>query len=245
MSAGVRNMGHANDGSASTWPGHLELINIVVQHGYDTALIVEDDVDWDVAIRDQMRRISDAVRNSTNTSAHDLAPYGRGWDVLWIGHCGDYFEEVVDVPTFSDPSVIPQFRYRGWARAWAQLLPPNHRAIFQSKNPTCTTAYAISRLGARKVLRLAGDRPGQADNSLLRHGCKDGVLKCLTVFPEIMREYLLPTGQGYLAQVDLASDMMKLPGLELSDRLVGTADNIVDSSRRLLARMRKTPASNP
>ena len=55
----------------------------------DTAMIIEDDVDWDVAIKEQMPLISDAVANFSRVDLNNPAPYGRSWDVLWLGHCGE------------------------------------------------------------------------------------------------------------------------------------------------------------
>ena len=52
----------------------------------DTAMIIEDDVDWDVAIKERLPLISDAVGNFSRVDPSDPAPYGRSWDILWLGH---------------------------------------------------------------------------------------------------------------------------------------------------------------
>ncbi|KAI1179123.1 glycosyltransferase family 25 protein [Nemania sp. FL0916] len=49
-------------GSSRAWLAHLDLLKYVVAAGYETALIVEDDVDWDVRVKEQMRLISSTVR---------------------------------------------------------------------------------------------------------------------------------------------------------------------------------------
>lgn len=86
--------------------------------GFETAFIVEDDVDFDVRIKTQMRLVSESVRaymrgasssspspplsslsSSTSSSSsssspdhghddHETTPFGTAWDVLWLGHCG-------------------------------------------------------------------------------------------------------------------------------------------------------------
>lgn len=43
-------------GSLLAWLGHLELLRSMVASGLVTALIVEDDVDWDVVVKSQMFR---------------------------------------------------------------------------------------------------------------------------------------------------------------------------------------------
>jgi hypothetical protein len=43
-------------GSTLAWLGHLEVLQNMVASGSATALILEDDVDWDIAIKSQMKR---------------------------------------------------------------------------------------------------------------------------------------------------------------------------------------------
>lgn len=78
-----------------------------------TALILEDDVDWDIRIKRQLADFAAAAhilgRNAPGTTHHDIrsegwatqyklrrlspleSPYGDHWDVLWLGHCGTRF----------------------------------------------------------------------------------------------------------------------------------------------------------
>jgi len=49
-------------GSAAAWLAHIDLLKYVISADLETAFIVEDDVDWDVRIKDQARLISDNVR---------------------------------------------------------------------------------------------------------------------------------------------------------------------------------------
>lgn len=78
-----------------------------------SALILEDDADWDVRLKQQLQIFSQAARAFTQplpdrdrpyadiTSQAEiplagipakihprLTPYGEAWDVLWLGHCG-------------------------------------------------------------------------------------------------------------------------------------------------------------
>lgn len=75
-------------GSAKAWMAHLDLLKFVIASGPETALIIEDDVDWDVEIKSQMRLVSDNIRNYMTTVPSDPTPFGTDWDVLWLGHCG-------------------------------------------------------------------------------------------------------------------------------------------------------------
>lgn len=87
---------------------HLDLLKFVIASGPETALIIEDDVDWDVEIKSQMRLVSDNIRDYMGTSPEDPTPFGTEWDVLWLGHCGalamnlDGSEMLVDPLLYAD-----------------------------------------------------------------------------------------------------------------------------------------------
>ena len=81
------------------------------------ALIMEDDVDWDIRLKSQLQVFAKAAQAFTQPSAarggktlaatHEMGdtslsdlpsglspsvtPYGDNWDVLWLGHCGTEF----------------------------------------------------------------------------------------------------------------------------------------------------------
>ncbi|MCJ1364751.1 hypothetical protein MMC16_003867 [Acarospora aff. strigata] len=116
---------HLNSGGIGSWRAHLNAILTVVQQNLSTALIFEDDVDWDVRIRSQLRDFAFTSQaliqplfsdpsiypdptypapNGDLTMPPDMnfdclpsvvapssSPYGDGWDVLWLGHCGARF----------------------------------------------------------------------------------------------------------------------------------------------------------
>lgn len=55
-------------GSARAWVAHLDLLKHVVASGLASALVVEDDVDFDVRVRAQMRGLADHVRAFASSS---------------------------------------------------------------------------------------------------------------------------------------------------------------------------------
>ena len=59
---------HPKQGAALAWLAHLDLVKYFIMSDYDTALILEDDVDWDVNIKEQTVRIAEAVRAYTNVT---------------------------------------------------------------------------------------------------------------------------------------------------------------------------------
>jgi hypothetical protein len=85
------------DGAAGCWRGHMDIIRKIVKEGISSALIVEDDGDWDVNIVRQMQEFSRATKellsagpqlNENQTAIG--SPYGENWDILWVGHCGGW-----------------------------------------------------------------------------------------------------------------------------------------------------------
>ncbi|KAH0844128.1 hypothetical protein FOPE_09081 [Fonsecaea pedrosoi] len=75
-------------GSARAWLAHLDMMKYIVASGLNSTFVIEDELDWNTAIHEQMKLVSDNVRNYTKTPASDPSPFGSAWDVLWQGHCG-------------------------------------------------------------------------------------------------------------------------------------------------------------
>ncbi|OJD33873.1 glycosyltransferase family 25 protein [Diplodia corticola] len=80
--------GILNEGSARAWLAHLQVMRAA--QNYSSALILEDDADWDVRVHRQAGWVAEAVRNLTvpRTETREW-PWGEDWDVLWLGHCGE------------------------------------------------------------------------------------------------------------------------------------------------------------
>lgn len=159
--------------------------NSIVQEGTATALIMEDDVDWDVRLKSQLQIIADGTRKlqSSSSASPPTSSYGDDWDLLWLGHCGEVFPEYLEEnlskpptpPGFlsistkytihPDPTVPPPSQVHGFQNYTAN---PYTRWVHITGAPICTFAYALSLEGARKVLfDLSVDHlVGPFDNAL-------------------------------------------------------------------------------
>lgn len=128
-----------------------------------TALIFEDDADWDVSLRSQLVQFARGSRYISNTSHAEIpsSPYGEDWDMLWIGHCGTSYHEgdhrrVFVIP--NDPTVEPPSHRHNVdqpdMRRWEEGPSGDNqtRIVFHSQGGVCTPAYGISQQGARKAL---------------------------------------------------------------------------------------------
>lgn len=122
-----------------------------------TALIMEDDIDWDVMIKSQMTEIA---RGSTflQRSNATHSPYGDDWWVLSTGHCGTYVDINRDQEQWviaDDPTAVPVGRrdlMNGPNTAPKELAGVNTRILFTLMGLVCTGSYGISLQGASRIL---------------------------------------------------------------------------------------------
>ncbi|KAI9799162.1 MAG: hypothetical protein M1833_004202 [Piccolia ochrophora] len=181
-------MGEANVGS---WRGHIDTIRSMLDNDISTALILEDDVDWDVRLKSQLINFARGARFIRNTpeSAPTLSPYGDDWDVLWLGHCGEHFP-ANDSRRFvisGDPSVPAyQNTYQPENDMQKESFPEHTRIVHTSDAPICTFAYAVSRRGAQKIMYAlsVAKLEGNFDNALAWF-CQAKTLgaRCVSVQP--------------------------------------------------------------
>lgn len=166
-----------------SWRGHMNAIRRIVEEDLESALIMEDDMDWDVRLRSQLEDVAKGSRTLLGSGSSPSSPYGDGWDVLWIGHCGEPFPEFLD-ENKDKPADHPGLQYMKTRYAIendATVPPPDRttgminfhaypytRFVHISAAPICTFAYALSQAGARKVLfDLSVDHlTGAFDNAL-------------------------------------------------------------------------------
>ncbi|KAK8065396.1 glycosyltransferase family 25 protein [Apiospora hydei] len=230
-------------GSAAAWLAHIDLLKYVLQSQLNSALIVEDDVDWDVHIKDQMSNIAEAVRQQTHAPHEQTNPYGSKWDILWIGHCGDTPMPNETVSLFPDPTVLEHKRYVGFAGTKSYLqehIPEGQRAVYRSQGAVCSYAYAVHKSGVRKVLDFVSTGLGQAYDTKLFYGCRSGMLNCVAVTPEVMVHFRPDSKFGQTSEA--ASDDGSIGGQEgggrpekvatsVAEKITGTTNNIRQSAR--------------
>ena len=80
-----------NDAQKGSWRGHLNAIQKVVAWNLSSALICEDDVDWDVRLKAQLadfsvasRKLSGGAMSESDAVRSSTSPYGQDWDLLWL-----------------------------------------------------------------------------------------------------------------------------------------------------------------
>jgi GR25 family glycosyltransferase involved in LPS biosynthesis len=219
-------------GSTLAWLGHLAVLQDMVSSGIETALILEDDVDFDVTIKSQMLKLSAAAQQFTNTS-QDTSPYGSAWDVLWLGHCGESWNRARSSLQYPDSSRVPQNRYRGWQETSFGAIRDDHRLVQWSSGPTCTYAYAVTLDGAKRILKLASKGRSTAFDIELSGLCVFGKLKCVTVMPPLFVQYVPAATNGeYVSEIERETKDGETPADDSQlDLAMGETQNIVKSAR--------------
>ena len=130
-----------------------------------SALIMEDDVDWDVMLKAQMTELARGTRYLQGAVSSPHSPYGDDWWLISTGHCGisiktgeDQAHWVID----DDPTVVP-WKHRQLFRHPDTrphgLGGANTRLMFGLKGFICTASYAMSIKGALRVLYDQGILP--------------------------------------------------------------------------------------
>jgi hypothetical protein len=121
-----------------SWRGHMNAIRQIIEDDLSSALILEDDVDWDINIATQLQQFSKAssallasYRNDRAAGGADrsilldrASSYAAVWDLLWLGHCGGWapppdarrYAEIISQDATVPPSVDIYDMLQGVAR---------------------------------------------------------------------------------------------------------------------------------
>lgn len=185
-------------GVLGCWRAHMNMLRDLVERQVSSALIFEDDADWDVALKAQLFQLGRGSRWVLNQSetATLHSPYGDGWDVLWIGTCEANINQqnvrrfVIDNDLTAGDS----------SKFYAHNEPVRHspslrfqtRVVFSMWDGYCTTAYAVSLSGAKKILYHLGLQPVDAPIDLgMSSMCeeKKSGFSCIAPYPPLIGTY--------------------------------------------------------
>ncbi|GAB7362866.1 hypothetical protein MBLNU230_g3168t1 [Neophaeotheca triangularis] len=164
-------------GSVKAWLSHHLVLRAFLESGLETALIFEDDVDWDIRLRTLSIPLAQKAARSLATTSHllDKSKYPWGtptidWDLLYLGHCGDYLNPLAEgvgvghhhpnnltsIPhaLFPDPSLPDRTDLHPFTASLLTALdvPPHNRVLHKSRFPLCSFGYAITRRTAQALL---------------------------------------------------------------------------------------------
>ncbi|OCK80939.1 glycosyltransferase family 25 protein [Lepidopterella palustris CBS 459.81] len=186
-------------GSVFAWLAHIHVLQEFLNSNLETALILEDDVDWDIFLRSSQIPLAASHLHtfltpppqSRHSASHpSFFPPIFAWDVLYLGHCGDYFTpfpngvgyqtpaDLAALPhtLFHDPTLPPRYNLHPFTASLLTALdvPPHTRLWHRSKLPLCTFGYAVTRAAALRIIAtIAAPRAPTvgAYDVALSHGC--------------------------------------------------------------------------
>lgn len=201
-------------------------------------------------LQSQLETVAKGTRALLGSGSNPSSPYGDGWDLLWLGHCGEIFPEQLDEnkdePLYTkyiienDKTVPPLDKITGLVDF--KKHPEFTRWVHVTGAPICSFAYALTRRGAQKVLfDLSVDRlTGNFDNALgtfcRNGGSKKGdptklQAKCFTVTPPVFFHHR-PKGM-----IGSESDIVVHGDKSRDIREKGSSENIMWSARNNIRNM--------
>jgi GR25 family glycosyltransferase involved in LPS biosynthesis len=235
------------------WRSHVNLWRKIVTENIDTALIIEDDLDWDVNIKDIFHRLGGHMRKLNAIGIRSTpwteweeknAPYGQDWDTLHLGTCFDFPPATLPVHlTYDDPHSPGRDQLNGVYLAqletvWKERLPITNKSAFRvlspAWNPVCTIGYAVTQRGAQRLLYNIGIQPiaDPVDVAMLM-ALKKGSIRGYSVVPPVLTTW--KTGNARDSDIDNVHDM-KDKGLFMTG-----SKNLRHSARVAMAEMQVIP----
>ena len=233
------------DDAVGSWRSHLNFVREVVNRRLSTALILEDDADWDTSFKSQLHLFAQASQYILGSGAakpggQPWSPYGDDWDLLWLGHCGSTIKPN-DARRFivENDATVPAPRrrvnqpMRNLVNMEEQGFGNATRVMYQTDGGRCTYAYAISNRGARRTLAtLSSMRRFEPIDVALSKICREEPrFKCLSVFPQLVGNY-----EKLISDADDVPLSSSVKGHDLALLGWGTP-NIVYSTRLNMVRL--------
>ncbi|EME84644.1 glycosyltransferase family 25 protein [Pseudocercospora fijiensis CIRAD86] len=186
-------------GVLGSWRGHMNVLQKIVNENIQTALIWEDDADFDPALRYQLQQFASGTKAllRRTSSPSPPSPYGRGWDFLWLGHSKlGPSDNQTEFYVLENDSTAPAVRNR-YGKWWNHKHSPpeasedSTRLIFKAGNGGVGMyAYAVTYESARKALVALSviPRDGAVDVAY-RNFCKGAFgieFACYGPFPTLV-----------------------------------------------------------
>mmetsp|Transcript_38990 Transcript_38990/g.63168 ORF Transcript_38990/g.63168 Transcript_38990/m.63168 type:complete len:319 (+) Transcript_38990:170-1126(+) len=152
-------------GEIAIYGSHYQLSQIIRQREYEHALIFEDDVfiGKEVSAPAQLQSVIDKV----------LATLKDKYDIIFFGHC--YCRYATGRP----PQVVEKINIDDNNSTWS---------IFGKEACMCFHAYALSRRGAEKILRLLTTTDAAVDTAV-GHLIRAGKMEAFSVEPALFNQF--------------------------------------------------------
>lgn len=186
---------------------YISLLQQFLQTGYDTALFVEDDIDFSINVKSQMSLLADAVSGKDEKSRNPSDPYNYAdWDVLWIGHFGIEFTEQTHISHYKDPHALPWAalksdfnNYYEQQKAAESNSGSTTQQLIRQIAPLSSYAWAITRTHAKWLVEELTKTRAQEFDVQLHILCRGLRQRCIAPVPELMHHHRV-TGSESISQ---------------------------------------------
>ncbi|KAJ2846454.1 hypothetical protein J3B02_004405 [Coemansia erecta] len=178
---------------------HLSAYRHIVAENIETALVLEDDVDMELDVKNRHAAIMSQLYRR----------YGADWDMLFVGHCTSDANEPGLVQPYTRETdgqlvVGPEEKKKYLAR---------NVTLYDAEYPMCLHAYAVTWECARRLAVVMEERlrtVGQDIDLVLAIGVEFGMATVLGTSPP----YVVQVGR-----MELASDLTQLSDGDTAQRL--------------------------
>ncbi|KAK5684829.1 hypothetical protein LTS10_002904 [Elasticomyces elasticus] len=209
----------AKIGVLGCWRAHLNVMRMIVDQNISTALVLEDDSDWDIRIKSQMQVFAKASRlliqpvpGTPNRMLDPTYPqpgeadiaqdFDMAKEVLVLHPRAPRFPSAGDkIPlgrvVVSNDETVPERQHvdeQFGDKVLKEEYPDHTRVVTRAKGNVYTLAYAVFLPGARRILyELGMHKMDAAYDLMLRAMCegKGGrkMRTCLTVQPMLFQHH--------------------------------------------------------
>lgn len=234
---------HGDDlsiGIAGCYRGHADIWRKIIDGPEETALVIEDDVDWEVDWRDAISRLVMPFSTLLSSEANDgqlrqpseADPWSyRDWDTLFLGACTEKVMQAGQHPPDVDLDHLPVVIWNDTTVAHSDAWSRSFTDIFKAYNATIpvwdTPSAERQRLVARSVWpictgsyaitkRGAARALYKASRRLLPvdvslgDAVLSGALKSYTVVPSLISQYKVEKTTTETGRTSLNSDLHRI-----------------------------------
>ncbi|KAF2646802.1 hypothetical protein P280DRAFT_441174 [Massarina eburnea CBS 473.64] len=189
-------------GSALAWLGHLNALKWFLGSGLETALVMEDDADWDIALRTSQVFLAASALRSLLPSHPNYWANTSSWELLHLGHGpenidSNLFHRIHSHPymNYTDSSIpLPTSLDSSTSDLLHNLaVPASTRLWHRSYWPLGSYAYAVTRASATKLLTHYSTEKTVAFDVALLEACRDRNWDCWTLEPGLVNEFKVPS----------------------------------------------------
>lgn len=190
--------------AAALYRSHANIWQRMIKEKWETALIIEPEALWDVNIREIMAHFSKGLekmikhqhdatdlyqdkskKNKATFKATENDPYlHKHWEILQFGGCYENKNNMRNSVRYLDPHSP-----NGATFVDGSEIENNTRVVRWGNEVMCSTAYAITRMGAMKLLLRAALDINMSVDSLIAELVKEQRLESYSVFPVLFSQW--------------------------------------------------------